>query len=143
MAVATPAPTDSPQDPTRPAFESYLAQAGLDQKEHQFAAVDWCAWKATISGSTFSIDTAESPLTSCARTLSRKDLTHRPVDAGFTRARSARVGAMSLDASDAIEDGDARVSCESAQWKDDVVHLLELERRTMDAILNSGPTFLM
>ena len=47
---------------------------------------------------------------------------------------------MSLDASDAIEDGDARVSCESAQWKDDVVHLLELERRTMDAILNSGPT---
>ena len=100
--------------------------------KESFAAVDWCAWKATISGSTFSIDTAESPLTSCARTLSRKDLTHRPVDAGFTRARSARVGAMSLDASDAIEDGDARVSCESARRKDDVVRLLARARAKND-----------
>jgi len=34
---------------------------------------------------------------------------------------------MSLEASDAIEDGDARVSCESARRKDDVVRLLELD----------------
>lgn len=42
MAVAIPPPIDSPQDPTRQAFAEYLAKAGLDQKEHQFEAVDWC-----------------------------------------------------------------------------------------------------
>jgi len=39
---------------------------------------------------------------------------------------------MSLEASDAIEDGDARVSCESARRKDDVVHLLARARAKND-----------
>ena len=54
-----------------------LARASPRQRRappnESFAAVDWCSLKATISGSRFSVDTALSALTSCARTT-RRDL---------------------------------------------------------------------
>ena len=89
-----------------------------------FAAVDWCSLKATISGSRFSMDTALSALTSCARTTRRDLPPARAVDraaraAWEARARSARVGAMSLEASD-IED--ARGTMEASDVSDGVVH---------------------
>ena len=55
-----------------------------------FAAVDWCSLKATISGSRFSVDTALSALTSCARTTRRDLPPARAVDRAARAAWEAR-----------------------------------------------------